>query len=150
RNQGRLRQLHELRAVRRRMQGPQGVVSLEASRAEVSGKLVIEAKAIAKSWGGRNVLQSFSTRILRGDRIGIIGPNGAGKTTLLRLLTGELAPDSGTVRLGVNLEVATVDQQRASLDPTQTVWETLAGRNDQVMVNGKPRHVVSYMRDFLF
>jgi ATP-binding cassette subfamily F protein uup len=150
RNQGRMRRLQDLRIERRRLQGPQGLVRMEASGADASGKLAIEAKGIAKSWGEREVLRPFATRILRGDRVGIVGPNGAGKTTLLRLLTGELEPDAGSVRLGVNLRIATIDQKRAALDPEKTVWETLAGRNDQVFLNGKPRHVMSYLRDFLF
>jgi ATP-binding cassette subfamily F protein uup len=117
----------------------------------VSGRLVVEATGIAKRFGGRAVVEGFSTRIMRGDRVGIVGPNGAGKTTLLRLLTGELEPDEGAVRLGTNLETARYDQRREALDPDQTPWETLCpAGGDQVRVQGRFRHVVGYLRDFLF
>ena len=112
---------------------------------------MIEAKGIGKSYGERSIVSDFSIRIQRGDRIGIVGPNGSGKTTLIGLLTGALAPDGGTVRLGSNLAVATLDQHRDSLDPDVTVAEALTGgHGDTVMVNGAPKHVVGYMRDFLF
>ncbi|MEK0082300.1 ABC-F family ATP-binding cassette domain-containing protein [Benzoatithermus flavus] len=151
RNMGRLRQLQELRAKRRQMIGPQGSVKLQAATAGVSGRLVIEAERITKSFGGRVLVKDFGTRILRGDRIGIIGPNGAGKSTLLKLLTSELAPDSGTVRLGTNLEIARFDQHRAQLDPDRTPWEVLCpAGGDRVQVLGQSRHVVGYLRDFLF
>ncbi len=113
--------------------------------------LVIEAEGIAKSFGDRTVLQPFSTRILRGDRVGVLGPNGAGKTTLLKLLTGELAPDTGHVRLGTGLELARFDQHRAQLDPERTPWDILCPHGgDRVQVHGDSRHVVGYLRDFLF
>jgi ATP-binding cassette subfamily F protein uup len=151
RNQGRLRRLGELRAERARQISVAGRPPLEADVGATSGKLVVEAEAIAKSWGDRPIVRGFSTRILRGDRIGIIGPNGAGKTTLLRLLTGDLAPDQGRVRLGTNLQPVYLDQRRASLDPERTLWATLTGGSgDQVMVRGTPRHVVGYLKDFLF
>jgi ATP-binding cassette subfamily F protein uup len=122
-----------------------------ASDAAESGKLVIEAKNIAKSFGDLAVVKEFSTRIQRGDRIGLVGPNGAGKTTLLKMLTGELAPDSGSVRLGANLEIATLDQKREAVDPQETLAHFLTdGRGDNLVVNGEERHVVSYMKDFLF
>jgi ATP-binding cassette subfamily F protein uup len=112
---------------------------------------VIEALGIAKSFGGRQIVESFSTRVLRGDRVGVIGPNGAGKTTLLKLLTGELPPDRGTVRLGTNLEIARFDQHRAQLDPDRSPWEILCpAGGDRVQVRGQWRHVVGYLRDFLF
>ena len=96
-------------------------------------------------------MKDFSTRIQRGDRVGLVGPNGAGKTTLLKMLTGELAPDAGTVRLGTNLEIATLDQKRAAVDPQETLAHFLTdGRGETVVVNGEERHVVSYMKDFLF
>jgi ATP-binding cassette subfamily F protein uup len=151
RNQGRMANLRALRQQRREQRRATGSVKLAATEAEVSGKLVVEADRITKSYGDRRIVQDFSTRILRGDRVGIVGPNGAGKTTLLNLLTGTLAPDSGTVRLGANLMTASLDQGRQSLDPQATLTETLTGgRGDTVLVNGKPKHVIGYMKDFLF
>ncbi|QQS13510.1 MAG: ATP-binding cassette domain-containing protein [Rhodospirillales bacterium] len=150
RNEGRMRALRALREKRRTLVGQTGSATMQAGAATPSGALAIEAKGIAKSYGGRDILRPFSTRILRGDRVGLIGPNGAGKTTLLRMLIGELAPDSGSVRLGVTVQPVVIDQRRAELDPARTVWETLADTNDHVMVRGQPKHVVSYMRDFLF
>ena len=151
RNMGRLRQLHELRAQRRQVIAPQGSVRLQAAAGALSGKVVIEASGIAKSFGERTILKGFSTRILRGDRVGVIGSNGAGKSTLLKLLTGDLAPDEGTVRLGTNLEIARFDQHRAQLDPDRSPWEILCpAGGDRVEVRGQWRHVVGYLRDFLF
>jgi ATP-binding cassette subfamily F protein uup len=125
-------------------------VNLKAERAEASGKLVFEADAVNKSYGDRVVVRDFSTRVIRGDRIGLIGPNGAGKTTLLRMLLGELAPDDGNVRLGANVQIAYYDQQREQLDPERTVFDTVGEGNDTVTVNGESRHVHSYLKDFLF
>ncbi|MCR4283300.1 MAG: ATP-binding cassette domain-containing protein, partial [Bauldia sp.] len=153
RNQKRLGDLRALRADRRtaRANRPEGDVSLTVQDARLSGKLVIEAKAIAKSYGDRQIVRDFSIRLERGDRIGIVGPNGAGKTTLINLLTGTLAPDSGTIRLGANLELASLDQSRESLDPEATVADVLTGgRGDAVIIGGESRHVVGYMKDFLF
>ena len=151
RNVKRLGNLHALRRQRRDHRGAAGNANLAAAEAEKSGKLVIEAKTVGKSFGDRKIVDNFSIRIQRGDRIGIVGPNGAGKTTLVNLLTGAEAPDSGTVRLGANIEMATLDQHRESLDPKSTLTEALTGgRGDHVMVGGKPKHVVSYMKDFLF
>jgi ATP-binding cassette subfamily F protein uup len=151
RNQGRLRRLYAMREERRQRIQRAGGVKLEAETGEASGKLVIEADGIAKSYDGRPVLKPFSTRILRGDRIGIVGPNGAGKTTLLKLLTGALAPDTGAVRLGTNLTPTTLDQHRSILDGDKTVWDLLADSGaDRINVRGQSRHVVSYLRDFLF
>src|SRR5215472_4531410 len=131
--------------------GDVGSANLAAAEAEKSGRLVIEAKTISKSYNERRIVENFSIRVQRRDRIGIVGPNGAGKTTLVNLLTGAIAPDIGSVRLGVNLEMATLDQRRESLDPKSTLAEALTGgRGDQVMVGGRPRHVVGYMKDFLF
>jgi ATP-binding cassette subfamily F protein uup len=124
---------------------------MSAAEAERSGTLVIEAKGIAKSYGALPIVAGFSTRIERGDRIGIVGPNGSGKTTLVNLLAGALAPDAGAVRLGVNLAMATLDQHRESLNPDWTVSEALTGgRGDTVIIGGQAKHVVGYMRDFLF
>jgi len=151
RNVKRLGNLHALREQRRNYRGAAGNANLAAAEAEKSGRLVIEAKGISKSYGERRIVDDFSTRIQRGDRLGIVGPNGAGKTTLVNLLTGANGPDSGSVRLGVNIEMATLDQHRESLDPKSTLSEALTGgRGDHVMVGGKPKHVVSYMKDFLF
>jgi len=158
RNQGRLRALADLRRQRAEMIGRQGTASMELSDARGSGRLVIEARGLSKAWEGRQIVRDFSLRILRGDRVALVGPNGVGKTTLLRMLIGELAPDAGSVRLGTNLEIAVFDQNRSALDPDATLWETLTldpgigvrGRSDQVMVRGQPRHVVGYLKDFLF
>ncbi|MFC3231477.1 ABC-F family ATP-binding cassette domain-containing protein [Marinibaculum pumilum] len=152
RNQGRLRALMQLRQERRERRQPTGTAAkLVQSEAELSGRLVIEAQDIAKTFDGATVVKDFSTRILRGDRLGIVGPNGAGKTTLLNMLTGVLAPDSGKVRLGTNLEMVTLDQRRESLDPAWTLSQVLTGGSgDMVTVAGQKRHVIGYMKDFLF
>lgn len=151
RNMGRMRELEALRQERRDHVGRQGVARIAAEGGRASGRLVVEAAEVTKRLGGRPIVERFSTRILRGDRVGIVGPNGAGKTTLLRLLTGELEPDEGRVRLGTNLEVARYDQKRESLDPESTPWATLCpAGGDQVKVAGRLRHVVGYLRDFLF
>jgi ABC transport system ATP-binding/permease protein len=151
RNMRRVGQLQALREQRRTYRGSTGNAAITASAAAESGALVIEASGIGKSYEGRPIVSDFSTRIQRGDRIGIVGPNGSGKTTLINLLTGGLVPDSGSVRLGANLAIATLNQHRDSLDPNVTVAEALtAGGGDTVHVNGQARHVVSYMKDFLF
>ncbi len=151
RNVRRVGELAALRQRRREAIGPQGGPRMAAAEASGSGTLVAEAKGITKSFGGRAVVRDFSTRIMRGDRIGIVGPNGAGKTTLLSMLTGALPPDSGTIRLGTALAMVGLDQKRDSLDPALGLAETLTGGiGDTVFVNGVPRHVVGYMKDFLF
>ncbi|MCL2713919.1 MAG: ATP-binding cassette domain-containing protein [Alphaproteobacteria bacterium] len=151
RNVRRLANLHALRAERRDARRSPGRASLVAAEAEKSGRLVIEAKNIARSYESRRIIDDFSIRIQRGDRLGVIGPNGAGKTTLVNLLIGAIAPDAGELRSGVNIEMATLDQHRESLDPKTTLSEALTGgRGDQVMVGGRPKHVVGYMKDFLF
>ena len=158
RNQGRLRRLADLRAERAAQIKRQGAAAMEFAAAKASGKLVVEAKDIEKSYGGRHVVRPFSIRLGRGERLALVGPNGAGKTTLLKMLIGALPPDGGTIRLGTNLDIALFDQTRAALDPDATLWESLTGdpamrlpgRADQVMVRGQPRHVVSYLNDFLF
>lgn len=150
RNMRRLDDLQKLRQQYRGYRGPQGNVVLETSDFQESGKLVIEAKNISKAYNGRTLVDNFSTRIHRGDRVGLVGPNGVGKTTLLSMLNGLLPPDTGTVKLGQNLEIATLDQKR-SLNETETLAHYLTdGRGDSVIVNGEQRHVVSYMKDFLF
>lgn len=151
RNVRRVAELAGLRQQRRERKAAQGGVRMAAAESEASGTLVISAENIRKAYGDRVVVDDFSTRIIRGDRVGIVGPNGAGKTTLLSMLTGTLAPDSGEVKLGTNLEMVTLDQRRAALDPNTTVAQSLTdGRGDQVWVNGQPRHVIGYMKDFLF
>ncbi|MFQ3459338.1 ABC-F family ATP-binding cassette domain-containing protein [Bradyrhizobium sp. UFLA01-814] len=151
RNVKRLGNLFALRDQRRNYRGATGNATLAAAEAEKSGRLVIEAKNIAKAFGERRIVDGFSTRIQRGDRLGIVGPNGAGKTTLVHLLIGNDPPDSGSVRLGANIEMATLDQHRESLDPKLTLAEALTGgRGDHVMVGDKSKHVIGYMKDFLF
>ena len=150
RNQGRLRALYALRTTRSEQRNQIGQVNLAVTAAENSGKLVAEAKSISKSYGDNLIASDFSTRIQRGDRIGLIGPNGAGKTTLLNLLTGVLAPDEGTVRLGTNLDMVVLDQRRDSLDPGWTLSHALTGGGDNVSVQGKSKHVIGYMKNFLF
>jgi ATP-binding cassette subfamily F protein uup len=151
RNMGRLRALQDLRRTRQELRQATGTVKITASEAETSGKRVIEAENISKSYAGRVIVDDFSVRILRGDRIGVIGPNGAGKTTLLNMLTGALKPDSGRVTLGTTLELATLDQNRESLAPTTTTRDALTGGSgDSVTVGGQQRHVIGYMKDFLF
>ena len=151
RNMRRVGQLQALREQRRSYRAATGNAVITAGSAAPSGALVIEAAGIGKSYDGRPIVSDFSIRIQRGDRIGIVGPNGSGKTTLINMLTGVLAPDTGSVRLGSTLAVATLDQHRDSLDPNVTVTEALTeGHGDTVMVNGNAKHVVSYMKDFLF
>ncbi len=151
RNMRRVGQLQALREQRRSYRATTGNAVITAGSAAPSGALVIEAAGISKSYDGRPIVSDFSIRIQRGDRIGIVGPNGSGKTTLINMLTGVLAPDKGSVRLGSTLAVATLDQHRDSLDPNVTVTEALTeGHGDTVMVNGNAKHVVSYMKDFLF
>jgi ATP-binding cassette subfamily F protein uup len=158
RNQGRVRALQDLRAERSSMIRRAGTAAMELESGPQSGKKVIEARGIAKRFGDTTVIAPFDLRVLRGDRIAFVGPNGAGKTTLLKMLTGELAPDEGSVELGTSLEMAVFDQTRSALDPEATLWDSLTndpqvgmpGRSDQVLVRGNPRHVVGYLKDFLF
>ena len=158
RNQGRVRALAALRAERSGQIRRQGTAALELESGPQSGKKVIEAKGLSKVFGNKQIVRDFDLRVLRGDRIAFVGPNGVGKTTLLKMLTGELAPDQGTVTLGTNLEIAVFDQARARLDPEATLWDSLtndplmrvSGASDQVMVRGNPKHVIAYLKDFLF
>ncbi len=150
RNVRRVDLLADLRKAKREHRGPQGSVKMAAAEAEASSKLVVEAKAISKAFGDRPIVKDFSIRVARGDRIGIVGPNGAGKTTLLRLLTGDLAPDSGTVKLGLSLDMQTLEQKRHSLDPETTLADALTeGKGDWVVIGEEKRHVIGYMKDFL-
>ena len=158
RNQGRVRALGDLRAERAGAIRRQGAAAMELAEGAKSGRRVIEAEGIAKRFGERTVLRPFSMRVMRGDRIALVGPNGAGKTTLLKMLIGESLPDEGTVTHGANIDMAVFDQNRAALDPEMSLWESLtgdpdmrvSGKADQVMVRGQPRHVVGYLKDFLF
>jgi ATP-binding cassette subfamily F protein uup len=151
RNVRRMANLQDLRQQRRTYRSAEGKAVIASAQAEQSGALVIEAKGIGKAFGDRPIVRDCSMRIMRGDRLGVIGPNGSGKTTLVGLLTGVLAPDSGDVRLGANLQLASLDQKRESLDAAWTVSEALTGgRGDTVIVGGQTRHVTSYMKDFLF
>jgi ABC transport system ATP-binding/permease protein len=158
RNQGRVRALAELRQERAAQIRRQGTASMALEAGPTSGKRVVEAKGISKSFGDTVIVQDLDLRVLRGDRIAFVGPNGIGKTTLLKMLTGEITPDSGTITLGTNLDIAVFDQTRAQLDANATLWENLtgdptmavSGNSDQVMVRGTPKHVVGYLKDFLF
>ncbi|MFC5738374.1 ABC-F family ATP-binding cassette domain-containing protein [Sinirhodobacter huangdaonensis] len=158
RNMGRVRALQALRAERAGQIRRQGTAAMELESAGTSGKRVIEAKGLCKAFGDKIIVKNFDLRVLRGDRVAFVGPNGVGKTTLLKMLTGEIAPDAGTVTLGTNLEIAVFDQARATLDFNQTLWDGMvndpdmrvSGQSDQVMVRGRPKHVVAYLKDFLF
>ncbi len=158
RNQGRVRRLRDLRARQAGQVARPRVAKLEMETGSASGRLVIEAAGLSKSLGGLDLVRDFSIRIKRGERLALIGPNGVGKTTLINLLLKALAPDKGTVRHGTNITAAVIDQNRAALDENASLWDTLtgdgdlgiSGRNDQIMVRGAPRHVVGYLRDFLF
>jgi ATP-binding cassette subfamily F protein uup len=151
RNVRRLEALHTLRQSRRDYRAAAGKAVINAAQADRTGALVIEAERISKAFGARPIVADFSIRVVRGDRIGFVGPNGSGKTTLVSLLTGALEPDSGNVRHGANLQMATLEQSRDSLDPDRTLADTLTGGGtDSVMVGGQPKHVIGYMRDFLF
>lgn len=151
RNMRRVGELQAMRAQHRGHKGPQGSVQTTAVDTRESGKLVIEADSITKSYGDRTIVAPFSLRVHRGDCIGLVGPNGAGKTTLLKMLTGQLQPDSGTVKLGTNLDIATLDQKREELNPNDTLAHYLTdGRGENLLVNGELKHVTGYMKDFLF
>jgi ATP-binding cassette subfamily F protein uup len=150
RNEGRVRRLEQLREDRSARRERIGDVRFSLAAGDRSGKLVIELEGLSKRFGERAVVADLSLRIMRGDRVGLIGANGAGKTTLLRLMLGELAPDSGTVRTGTNLRVAYFDQLRSQLDPEQTVADTISPGSDWVEVGGVRKHVATYLADFLF
>ena len=151
RNMRRVAELEGLRRERREARRAVGLANMVAQETKASGALVVEAERISKSYDGRPIVRDFSLRIMRGDRIGIIGANGAGKTTLINLLTGALKPDSGEVRIGSNVLMARLDQRRASLPPSATLLDALTGGgSDYVTINGERRHVIGYMKDFLF
>ena len=151
RNMRRVGELADLRRERREALRPTGAAAMIAQDTKASGALVIDAERVSKAYGERPIVRDFSLRVMRRDRIGIVGANGAGKTTLVNLLTGALAPDSGSVRLGANVAMAALDQGRASLEPATTLVDALTGGgSDYVTINGERRHVMGYMRDFLF
>ena len=152
RNEGRARELAAMRKQKAELLRDQrGPLALAVDAGAASGRRVVEARGLSKTYGGRTLIKDFSTRIQRGDRLAVVGPNGAGKTTLVKLLLGEIEPDAGSVKLGTGLQVAYVDQARADLTEAMSLWDALApSGGDQVMVRGKPRHIAAYARDFLF
>lgn len=150
RNEGRVKALERMREEKRKQRQQIGKARIQAQDAEISGRLVVKANQIGFSYGENCIIRNFSTQIMRGDKIGVIGANGSGKTTLLRILLGTLAPEKGTVRLGTNLEIAYYDQLREQLDEEKSVIENVTTGSDTIMINGKPRHVIGYLQDFLF
>ena len=149
RNEGRVKALHALRAERAAWRMQPGTARLALDNAEASGRVVFEAECVSKSYGSAPIVRDYSQRILRGDRLGLIGPNGSGKTTVLRLLVGELEPDRGEIRRGTGLQIAYFDQQREQLDPERSVVESVSD-SETIVLNGRARHVVGYLADFLF
>lgn len=150
RNMGRMRKLWELREKRADQIDVVGKARLATDSGKASGKKVIEAHKVSAAYGDMVILKDFSVKILRGDRVGIIGPNGAGKTTLLKILTGSLKPDQGRVKLGTNLEPTFLDQNRSLIKDSDTIWETLSDGSDHIIVRGHSKHIISYIKDFLF
>ena len=158
RNVGRVGRLQDMKQGRAEQIMRTGTAKMEFDAAPKSGRLVFEAIDISKAFDGKQIVDGFSLRVMRGERIAFVGPNGVGKTTLLKMLLGEVKPDSGTIKLGTNLLPAVFDQNREALDPEATLWESLtddkelgvSGKNDQIMVRGNPKHVVAYLKEFLF
>lgn len=158
RNQGRVRALQDLRAERASQIKRQGTAAMAFDGGSTSGKKVIEATGLTKAFDGKQIVQGMDLTVQRGDRVAFVGPNGVGKTTLIKMLLGQVQPDAGTVKLGTNLDIAVFDQSRAQLDPEMTLWDNLAsdpalggsGKSDQIMVRGAPKHVVGYLKEFLF
>ncbi|WP_174214201.1 ABC-F family ATP-binding cassette domain-containing protein [Pseudophaeobacter sp. EL27] len=158
RNMGRVRALHELKDQRAGQIKRQGAAELALEAGPKSGRKVIEVEGLSKSYGDKPIVENFSLKVQRSDRVAFVGPNGAGKTTLLKLMLGQVEPDAGTIKLGTNLEIALFDQTRDQLDPNASLWENLtsdpllgiSGKADQVMVRGNPKHVVGYLKEFLF
>lgn len=150
RNEGRVRSLEKMRELRRARKEQVGTVRMQAQEAERTGKLVIEARNVSYDYDDQPLIRNFSATVMRGDKVGIIGPNGSGKTTLLQILLKNLAPREGNVRHGTHLKVAYFDQLRIQLDEEKSVQENIGDGNDEVIINGKPRHVIGYLRDFLF
>lgn len=158
RNQGRVRALQDLRAEKSAQIKRQGTAAMAFDGGSTSGKKVVEAFNLTKSFDGKQIVKDFSLTVQRGDRIAFVGPNGVGKTTLIKMLLGQVEPDAGEIKLGTNLDIAIFDQTRAALDPDMTLWDNLAsdpalggsGKSDQIMVRGMPKHVVGYLKEFLF
>jgi len=150
RNEGRVRALKRLRALRQERREQPGKVRMQLQAEKRSGKLVIEAEGVSYSFGDQPIVRDFTTTIQRGDKVGIIGPNGSGKTTLLRLLLGELPPQAGSVEYGTNLEIAYYDQLRAQLDDSKSIMDNVGQGRDTVTINGRARNLVGYLEDFLF
>jgi ATP-binding cassette subfamily F protein uup len=150
RNQGRLTKLHEMRAERASMIGPQGSANLTTSSDDTKSKVVIDAKNVTKAYGDRTIIGDLTLRVTRGDRIGIVGRNGAGKSTLLKLLTGEIEPDSGTIKLAKTLDAVVIDQQRSLMAPEKTVREVVVDGGEWIDVLGVRKHIHGYLKDFLF
>ena len=150
RNEGRVRALKQLREERRQRRERQGTARIQMQEAERSGVLVAEAEAVSFAYDAKPIIRDLTTTIMRGDRVGIVGPNGSGKTTLLRLLLGELTPQGGTIKLGSRQEVLYFDQMREQLDLNKSVQENVGEGNDTIIINGKPRHIIGYLQDFLF
>jgi len=150
RNEGRVRALEKMRAERAQRRERSGSAKITAQQGDASGKIVIEADSLGFAWERRPIVRDFSCKILRGEKIGILGPNGCGKSTLIQLLLGRLAPQSGWVKTGTRLEIAYFDQHRETLDPQKSLRDNLAAAGDQVTINGRSRHVVGYLKDFLF
>ncbi len=158
RDLGRVRALEAMRAERANQVLRQEAAKMELMSGPRSGKRIIEARQISKEFDGKVICRDFSLRVMRGDRVALVGPNGVGKTAMIELLSGRAVPDEGGIKLGTNVELAVFDQHRAELDPDATLWECLTGdkamrlpgRSDQVMVRGRPRHVVTYLKEFLF
>ncbi len=150
RNEGRVKALEEMREAKRRLRQRDGVVRMRAQETELSGHLIVKASRIGFSYGDKCLIRDFSANIMRGDKIGVIGANGCGKSTFLRILLNKMPPTKGSIRFGTELQVAYYDQLREGLDENKTVIENISGEADSVMINGKPRHVIGYLQDFLF
>ncbi|XOY55835.1 MAG: ABC-F family ATP-binding cassette domain-containing protein [Rhodobacterales bacterium] len=158
RNQGRLRALQDLRAEKAGQIRRQGTAAMAFDGGSTSGRKVVECFGLSKSFDGKSIVQGLDLTVQRGDRIAFVGPNGVGKTTLIKMLLGQVEPDAGQVKLGTKLDIAIFDQSRAALNPDMTLWENLAsdpelgvsGKSDQIMVRGTPKHVVGYLKEFLF
>ena len=158
RNQGRLRALQDLRAEKAGQIKRQGTAAMAFDGGSTSGKKVVEAFGLTKAFDNKSIVQRFDLTVQRGDRIAFVGPNGVGKTTLIKMLLGQVEPDEGSIKLGTNLDIAVFDQTRAALNPEMSLWENLAndpelgvsGKSDQIMVRGNPKHVVGYLKEFLF
>ena len=150
RNEGRVRRLEALRLTRAARRETLGRVKLEITSGAQSGKVIAELTDVSKAFGDKVIVKNFTATILRGDKVGLVGPNGIGKTTLLKLILGELAPDSGKIRTGMNMQIAYFDQMRDALDENATLGEFISPGSDWIEVGGKRTHVMTYLQDFLF